>query len=213
MGSTKRPDGNGPEPGLFDLPLVDSRRRGDELQAAPAAAASATAAGAGNLPLFAPGAAAAPRPLAAPRAGVRAEAPLAPLAARLVAGLADLAVHAALLAAAVFGARLLGVERTPPWPPLLLLGLAFSFVYSVVPLAFWGQTPGMAWRGIQARSPGGEPLSFEQTVRRWLGSLVTAALAGLPLLVTRAGLSLSDRLSGSETRATPRQRSTDSPPR
>jgi uncharacterized RDD family membrane protein YckC len=206
MGPTKRSDGSGPEPALFDLPLADSRRRGDELQAAPPAAAGATA-GAGNLPLFAPGAA------AAPRAGGRAEAPPAPLAARLVAGLADLAVHAALLAAAIFGARLLGVERTPPWPPLLLLGLTFSFVYSVVPLAFWGQTPGMAWRGIQARSPGGEPLSFEQTVRRWLGSLVTAALAGLPLVFTRAGLSLSDRLSGSETRATPRQRSTDSPPR
>jgi uncharacterized RDD family membrane protein YckC len=212
MGPTKRPDGSGPEPALFDLPLADSRRRGDELQAAPPAAAGATAGAAGNLPLFAPGAAAAPRPLAAPRAGAR-EAPPAPLGARLVAGFADLAVHAALLAAAIFGARLLGVERTPPWPPLLLLGLAFSFVYSVVPLAFWGQTPGMAWRGIQARSPGGEPLSFEQTVRRWLGSLMTAALAGLPLVFTRAGLSLSDRLSGSETRATPRQRSTDSPPR
>src|SRR5687768_4258593 len=111
MGPTKRPDGTGPEPALFDLPLADSRRRGDELQAAPAAAAT------GNLPLFAPGAAAEPRPLAAPRAGSRAEAPPAPLAeappaplaARLVAGLADLAVHAALLAAAIFGARLLGV--------------------------------------------------------------------------------------------------------
>jgi uncharacterized RDD family membrane protein YckC len=115
--------------------------------------------------------------------------------------------------AAVFGARLLGVEELPPWPPLLLLVLAFSFVYSVVPLAFWGQTPGMAWRGLHARGPGGEPLSFEQTARRWVGALLTAALAGIPLLLTRSGASVSDRLSGSETRARPRSRSTDSLPR
>ncbi len=209
MGSNKRSDGTSPEPSLFDLPLGDSRRRSEPLKAAPAAPA-ATSSGAGVLPLFAPGAAAQP---VAPPGGRAAVARPAGLAARLLAGLADLVVHGALLAAAVFGARLLGVERTPPWPPLVLLGLSFSFVYHVVPLAFWGQTPGMAWRGLQARNPGGEPLAFDQTVRRWLGGLVTAGLAGLPLLLTRSGLSLSDRLSGSETRATPRSRATDSPPR
>jgi uncharacterized RDD family membrane protein YckC len=125
----------------------------------------------------------------------------APLSARLLAGLADLAVHLALAVALLFGSRLLGVEAgLGDWPALVLFLLVFSFLYTVLPLAFWGQTPGMAWAGLVARAAGGESLTFGQTARRWLASLLTVALLGLPaFLAAGGGRSLSDRLSGSET--------------
>jgi uncharacterized RDD family membrane protein YckC len=122
---------------------------------------------------------------------------------RVLAGLADLAVHCAVAVILVAGSRLLGVERALPWAPFALcLGL-FSFLYFVVPLAFWGNTPGMAWRGLQARARSGEPLSFAQATRRWLGAMVTAALAGLPALGALRGRTLSDLLSGSFVRRVP----------
>jgi uncharacterized RDD family membrane protein YckC len=125
------------------------------------------------------------------------------LLARVPAGLADLAVHCAVAIILVVGSRLLGVERTLPWAPFALcLGL-FSFLYFVVPLAFWGHTPGMAWRGLQARSRSGEPLSFGQATRRWLGAVVTVALAGLPALGALRGRTLADFLSGSFVRRGP----------
>ncbi|HEX6199082.1 MAG TPA: RDD family protein [Thermoanaerobaculia bacterium] len=125
----------------------------------------------------------------------------APLAARLLAGLADLAVHLALAVALLFGSRLLGVEAgLGDWPALALFLLVFSFLYTVLPLAFWGQTPGMAWAGLVARAPGGESLTFGQTAGRWLAGLLTVALLGLPaFLAAGGGRSLVDRLSGSET--------------
>lgn len=125
----------------------------------------------------------------------------APLSARLLAGLADLAVHLALAVALLFGSRLLGVEAGfEDWPALVLFLLVFSFLYTVLPLAFWGQTPGMAWAGLVARGTGGESLTFGQTGGRWLTGLVTVALLGLPaLLAAGGGRSLVDRLSGSET--------------
>jgi uncharacterized RDD family membrane protein YckC len=125
----------------------------------------------------------------------------APLSARLLAGLADLAVHLALAVALLFGSRLLGVEAgLGDWPALVLFLLVFSFLYTVLPLAFWGQTPGMAWAGLVARAAGGESLTFGQTARRWLAGLLTVALLGLPaLLAAGGGRSLADRLSGSET--------------
>ena len=76
---------------------------------------------------------------------------------------------------------------------------AFSFLYSVVTLAFWGQTPGMVAAGLMARSHGDQPLSFGQTGLRWLAGLLTVALGGLPLLVALTGRSFADRLSGSAT--------------
>ncbi len=122
---------------------------------------------------------------------------------RTLAGLADLAVHIAVAILLVVGSRLMGVERALPWAPFALcLGL-FSFLYFVVPLAFWGNTPGMAWRGLQARSRSGEPLSFGQATRRWLGTLVTTALAGLPALGALRGRTLADLLSGSFVRPAP----------
>jgi uncharacterized RDD family membrane protein YckC len=119
---------------------------------------------------------------------------------RLAAGAADLLVHAAVGVGLLLGCRSLGVRPVlSDWPAIGLFLLAFSFLYTVVPLAFWGHTPGMAWAGLDARSRDGEPLAFDQTARRWLGGVVTCVLLGLPLLLALGGRSLSDFLSGSET--------------
>jgi len=123
----------------------------------------------------------------------------APISARLMAGLADLLVHAAMAVGAVAGVYLLGVRpRLEDWPPFAVLLLTFSFLYSVVPLAFWGQTLGMAWVGLVATTPEGEALTFEQTALRWLGAFLTSATLGLPLLFARRR-SPADWLSGSIT--------------
>ena len=155
-------------------------------------------------------------PGAAPTATpARAEPDAAPAPApagwtsRLVASLADGAFLGAVLVGGGLGATLLGV-----WPdadallPLALFALVFSFVYSVVPLAFWGRTPGMAAAGLVARDADGGPLTFGQTGLRWLGGLLTLAAAGLPLLLALGplgGRSLADRLSGSRTWAAPQR--------
>ncbi len=87
------------------------------------------------------------------------------------------------------------------WPAGLVFLLTFSFLYAVLPLAFWGRTPGMALAGLRGTSTDGRPMSFRQAVLRWLGSVLTLALAGLPLLLLAlGGRSLSDLLSGSTTR-------------
>lgn len=122
---------------------------------------------------------------------------------RLYGGLVDLGVQVGAVALAAFLSRVLGVPVRPDdWPPLLVLGLVFSFLYWFIPLAFWGHTPGMAWVGHTARSLDGEPLTFSQTALRWLGSLLTLSLAGLPLLLALGGRSLTDRLSESRTEKT-----------
>jgi uncharacterized RDD family membrane protein YckC len=119
---------------------------------------------------------------------------------RIAAGLADLVVHAAFGVVALFGCRGLGVRpELREAPALGVLLLSFSFLYIVLPLAFWGHTPGMTWAGITSRNRDGEPLTFDQTARRWLGALLTFALAGLPILLAFGGRSLSDWISGSAT--------------
>lgn len=125
----------------------------------------------------------------------------APLAKRLKAGFADLSLHAAVGTMGLFGAELLGASPdSGDLPAVALFLAAFSLFYVVVPLAFWGSTPGMAWAGLVCRGQDGQSLSFGQTFRHWLGSLLTLALAGLPLLLAWGGRrSLSDRLSGVET--------------
>ncbi|MBZ0149688.1 MAG: branched-chain amino acid ABC transporter permease [Pseudorhodoplanes sp.] len=74
---------------------------------------------------------------------------------------------------------------------------------AVISLAFWGQTPGMAWVGLVARTVAGEPLSFGQTALRWAGSWLTWATLGLAGLSALSGRSLADRVSGSATYALP----------
>lgn len=130
----------------------------------------------------------------------------AAVGSRLAAAGADLLIHAAVAVGIVLGTRAMGVKPTlDEWPAVLLFLMAFSFLYAVVPLAFWGHTLGMAWAGITSRNRDGEPLSFDQTTRRWAGSILTLATLGLPLLFARRGRALSDLLSGSETYAAPQQ--------
>lgn len=117
---------------------------------------------------------------------------------RFSAGGADLLVHAAIAVLALLGVRGMGVRTDlSAWPAFAVFLLSFSFLYTVLPLAFWGHTLGMAWAGITSRNRDGEPLTFDQTVRRWLGGIVTVATVGLPLLVTGDRRSLTDVLSGS----------------
>jgi uncharacterized RDD family membrane protein YckC len=122
------------------------------------------------------------------------------IGSRLVAGAADLLVHGAVIVGVLLGCRSMGVRPVlTDWPAFAVFLLSFSFLYTVVPLAFWGHTPGMAWLGLDARSRDGEPLAFDQTARRWLGAIVTSVLLGLPMVLALGGRSLSDLLSGSET--------------
>lgn len=128
------------------------------------------------------------------------EPPTAGLGARLRGAVGDLAVLAAVGTVALGGLRLLEVPFAAGQAPgLLLFLLAWSFLYFVISLAFWGQTPGMAWAGVIARTGAGEALSFGQTARRWAGAWLTWSLAGLPGLLALTGRSLADRLSGSAT--------------
>ena len=211
------------EPGLFDLPLVtppppeDTTEVAEEPEATPRRAARrrpTNAPPADSLPLFgdqqpaALGAALAPQ-RAQPRAVPAPDAPdaseaSATLSARARAAGGDLVVLGAVGAVAALGARALGAPvGVAELAPLLVFLLAFSFLYSVISLAFWGQTPGMAWVGLVARTVAGEPLSFGQTALRWVGSWLTWATLGLAGLSALTGRSLADRVSGSATYVLP----------
>lgn len=120
---------------------------------------------------------------------------------RAAAGLTDLGVCAAVMVLLLVTLLAQGVRpRLSDWPAGALFLLTFSFLYAVLPLAFWGRTPGMALAGLRATSRDGRPLTFRQAVLKWLGSVLTVALAALPLLLALGGRSLSDLLSGSITR-------------
>lgn len=190
--SSRGPDPD--EPTLFDLPLGAPARdepAAAEERPAPQRAAKPKAPKPPPTPARPAPVALAPAPVDQP------DAP--PLGRRLMGGAADLLVHAAAVIAALAGASAMGVEPAlRDLPALAFFLLAFSFLYTVLPLAFWGQTLGMAWAGLVARSDDGEPLAFEQTALRWAGGLATVATLGLGLL---GGRSLADRLSGSVTHA------------
>ena len=124
----------------------------------------------------------------------------APVGARFLADGLDLLVLAAVAVSAVVGTVLMGLElRLVQLPALVAFMLAFSFLYTTVPLAFWGQTPGMANLDLVCRTRPGQHLSFRQTVLRWAAGLLTDLLLGLPGLLALTGRSLRDRMSGSIT--------------
>jgi uncharacterized RDD family membrane protein YckC len=198
------------EPLLFDLPLEPERERPAERKRAsrPAAPTAPTAQRMPEPDLGSildetdPGlrARSAQGALEGQEEDEAEETDRAGIGTRLAAGAADLLVHGAVIVGVLMGCRSMGVRPVlSDWPAFALFLLSFSFLYTVVPLAFWGHTPGMAWRGLDARSRDGEPLAFDQTARRWLGAIVTSVLLGLPLVLALGGRSLSDLLSGSET--------------
>jgi hypothetical protein len=164
-------------PGLVDLPLVSS--------AAPTP---------GRVILRTPAVPTAEAPPPAPDAA-------APLSARGAAFAADAALVLLLAAAALLAAT------AGRGQPLRLQGLFWtavfavylSFFATVVPLILFGKTVGMALTGLTARGRRGSPLTAVESARRWLGTALTAAGLGLPLVVTRrhrAAPSPGDRLSG-----------------
>lgn len=118
---------------------------------------------------------------------------------RVLAAIGDGVVYIGVVALAVMGMSALGIEPgLQHWPGLALLVLAFSFLYVTLPLAFWGQTAGMAWRCIRAKDAGGDALSFSQAAALWLLGWLSALLLGLPLLsAIGGGRSVSERLVGS----------------
>lgn len=129
-----------------------------------------------------------------------AESPVA-FARRFAAGLADvviLGLFGALELAA--GAILLELR----FPPAALLGLgAFLFLAALVLLVLvpfvWGATPGMALADLRVSAADGGSPTLAAASLRFLGALLTGALAGVPLLVAafdRKGRTLSDLLSG-----------------
>lgn len=137
---------------------------------------------------------------AAPRPDVAAEA-ATPVRLRAAAGLVDLGACVAVLVVLLAALGAMDVSpRAADWPAAALFLLAFSFLYQVLPLAFWGRTPGMAAAGIRSTSRDGGPLTFRQAAICWLASVLTVALAGLPLLLVLGGRSLGNRMSGSLTR-------------
>jgi uncharacterized RDD family membrane protein YckC len=185
------------EPMLFDLPLEPERARPAERKRV-ASRPAAPAMPEPDLGAILDETDAGIRALG--RALKEAEPGRAGIGSRLAAGAADLLVHGAVIVGVLLGCQYMGVRPAlSDWPAFGLFLLSFSFLYTVVPLAFWGHTPGMAWRGLDARSRDGEPLAFDQTARRWLGAIVTSLLLGLPLVLAFGGRSLSDLLSGSET--------------
>lgn len=115
-----------------------------------------------------------------------------------MAGLLDLAVAASVLTIVLAVVRWMGVEpRFGAWPAYATFLLAFSFLYFVIPLSFWGQTPGMSWAGIAARWDEDLPLSFGQSTQRWIGAILSLLLLGLPVLFGER--TLADRISGTTT--------------
>lgn len=125
----------------------------------------------------------------------------ATLRLRAAAGLTDLGVCIAIVVVLLVALLAQGLRpELSDWPAGALFLLTFSFLYSVLPLAFWGRTPGMTLAGLRTSSADGRPLSFRQAVLNWLGSVLTVALAGLPLLLALGGRSLSDLISGAVTR-------------
>ena len=122
-------------------------------------------------------------------------------ARRFAAGLADIVIlglFGALELAA--GAILLELR----FPPDALLGLgAFLFLAALVLLVlvpfFWGATPGMALADLRVSAADGRSPTLAASALRFLGALLTGALAGVPLLVAafdRKGRTLSDLFSG-----------------
>ncbi len=127
--------------------------------------------------------------------------PTVTLGKRVAAGLIDIMVNVVVLIGVVFGLRFLNIDIDKDTVlPLVLFTLSFSFLYYVFPLAFWGRTPGMARTDIVTKSRDGRALSFSQAARRWLGTLLTLATLGIPLLFTaKSGNLPADRLSQSQT--------------
>jgi len=125
----------------------------------------------------------------------------APLGARLSAAAADAAAVLLLTALAILGARVVtGQSPRPAGLPWAFLFLVYLSLFATVPaLVLFGRTVGMAISELSARSGTEAGLPADAALRRWAGTLATAATAGLLLVWTRRSPDLptpADRFSG-----------------
>jgi RDD family protein len=135
-------------------------------------------------------------------AGVTLASGLAALPDRAIGAAADVATSLLVVIVALLAAYAVR-ERTPRisglgWAALFALTVFFFAV--VVPLILFGRTVGMALAGLVAKDEGaGRRLTPAEAARRWAGTLLTLAGAGLPLLWSwsdAAAPTPADRLSG-----------------
>ena len=122
-------------------------------------------------------------------------------ARRVAAGLADLLILALVGAVELAAGALLIDLRFPP--PAFAPLAAFLFLAALVLLVLapfvWGTTPGMALADLRIRAADGGSPTLAAAFLRFLGFVLTGALAGVPLLVAafdRRGRTLADLLSG-----------------
>ncbi|MEO7922018.1 MAG: RDD family protein, partial [Thermoanaerobaculia bacterium] len=122
-------------------------------------------------------------------------------ARRMAAGLADLLILALFGAVELTAGAFILELRFPP--AALLSVLAFLLLAALVLLVLapflWGTTPGMALADLRIRAADGGSPTLSASSLRFLGFVLTGALAGVPLLVAafdRRGRTLADLLSG-----------------
>lgn len=157
-----------------------------------------------DFPLFdgAPGADPAPGDPVAKTVRPQAGTGVAPLSSRLPAAAADAATVLLLAAVAILAARLATGES----PRLSGLAWVIGFLLylwafaTIVPIMAFGRTVGMALADLSARADGSHAgLTATEALRRWLGTLATAATGGLLLLWSARDPQAptpADRLSG-----------------
>jgi RDD family len=126
----------------------------------------------------------------------------APLLPRFYAAAADAAVVLLLTAIAILAARI-GTGRSPQGAGLawaIAFTVYLSAIVTVLPLVLFGRTIGMALSDLSVRGDGfGAGLDPAAALRRWAGTIATAATAGLLLLATLRGsdhATPADRFSG-----------------
>ena len=122
-------------------------------------------------------------------------------ARRLVAGLADLVILALVGAVQLAAGSLLLNLRFPlaAFLPVGAFLLLVALVLLVLAPFVWGTTPGMALADLRIRSRDGGSPTLAASFLRFLGFLLTGALAGVPLLLAafdRRGRTLADLMSG-----------------
>jgi uncharacterized RDD family membrane protein YckC len=137
-----------------------------------------------------------PEPSGAEPEGARSVA----FARRVAAGLADLLILALVGAVELAaGALLLDLRFPPPaFLPLAAFLLLAALVLLVLAPFVWGTTPGMALADLRICAEDGGSPTLSSALLRFVGFLLTGALAGVPLLIAafdRRGRTLADLVS------------------
>ena len=152
-----------------------------------------------QVPSLSQGSLAFPEPLPPPPETVNF--PIAPLPARMLAAVGDVAVLACGYAVFLAVYTLLGGKFPLRHTALLALGAALAvlaFTYAALFLYLSGATPGMRWMGLRLVDLDGLPARRELRVVRLLGLLASGASLGVGFLwaaVDEHGFTWHDRIS------------------